>query len=212
MNHRLLLRFALWMWAAPLAAGSVVMLGYLFLRTPLFVGTGLVLLGIGSLCLIAGIVAVLTILATRNRFLESPRRYYKKPALAVLGLLLSNLAVAALFVVIGGALLEPTAQRVVPSPSGHYLAEVVILDEGGQPPYGQAVTLRPAPGLLHNPARTIVFSGYCPEPRATWTGERLLEIDCPGVRDVAARLTRYRDVEIRYAFGKRTTGSRRAAR
>jgi hypothetical protein len=209
MNHRQLLRFAVLMWAAPLVVASVVMLGYVFLRAQLFVAVGLVLLGVGGLCLIAGIVAVLLILATRNRFLESPRRYYKKPALAVLGLLLLNLPVALLYVVTGGLLLEPAAQLAVPSPSGHYLAEIVTLGEGDRPPYGQAVTLRPAPGLLRTPARTIVFSSYCLDPQPVWTGETRLEIRCADAHGMVARLPRYREVEIRYALGKRATPARR---
>jgi len=68
MNHRRLYRVALFMWAAPLVAASVIMLGFLFLRSSFFVVSGMLLLGVGGLCLSAGLIAVMAILASRNSF------------------------------------------------------------------------------------------------------------------------------------------------
>jgi len=68
MNHRRLLRIALFMWAAPLVAASVVMLGFLFLRSSFFVVSGMVLLVVGGLCLSIGLIAVIAILAHATSF------------------------------------------------------------------------------------------------------------------------------------------------
>ena len=201
MNHRRLLRIALFMWAAPLAAASVMMLGFLFLRSSFFVVSGLALLVVGGLCLSAGLIAVIAILVTRNRFEESPRRFYKKLALRVLGLLLMNLPIAASYVVVGGLLLEKAASEAVASPSGQYLAEVINLDADEKPPYGQAVALRPKPGLFRTYARTIVFSSYCLNPEPLWKAEGQLVIACRDARGIETRLTNYRDVKITYALG-----------
>ncbi len=202
MNHPRLLRIATFMWAVPLVAGTVVMLGFLFLRAPFFVASGVILLGVGGLCLSIGLIAVIAILATRNRFLESTRRYYKKPALRMLGLLLLNLPIAATFAVAGSLLLEQAASVAVASPSGRYLAEVINLAENDKPPYGQAVTLRPQPGLFRTYTRTIVFSSYCLNPVPLWKAEGQLVIACRDARSVGARQTNYRDVKITYALGE----------
>jgi len=202
MNHRRLYRIALFMWATPLVAASVVMLGFLFLRSSFFVVSGMVLLVVGGLCLSAGLIAVMAILATRNQFQESPRRYYKKPALRVLGLLLMNLPIAAISVVISSLLLEKAETHATVSPSGRYLAEVIGLDANEKPPYGQAVTLRPRPGLFQTYARTVVFSSYCLNPVPLWKAEGQLVITCRDARGIETRLTNYRDVKITYALGE----------
>lgn len=213
MNHRRLFRFALFMWAAPLVAASVVMLGFLFLRSSFFVVSGMVLLGVGGLCLSAGLIAVMAILATRNKFQESPRRYYKKPALRVLGLLLLNLPVAATYVVVGGMLLEKTETEALASPSGRYLAETIDLDANETPPYGQAVTLRPKPGLFQTYSRTVVFSSTCPNPRPTWRDDAWLVIACSDARGVVMRQTSYRGIKITYLLGNPSAHDpRRASR
>jgi hypothetical protein len=201
MNHRRLFRIALFMWAMPLIAASVIMLGFLFLRSSFFVVSGMLLLAVGGLCLSAGLIAVMAILATRNRFQESPRRYYKKPALRVLGLLLLNLPIATVYVVVVGLLLEKAETDAVVSPSGRYLAEVINLDADEKPPYGQAVTLRPKPGLFQTYSRTIVFSSYCLNPVPLWKAEGQLVIACADARGVEMRQTNYRDVKISYALG-----------
>lgn len=201
MNHRRLFRFALFMWAAPLVAASVIMLGFLFLRSSFFVVSGMVLLAVGGLCLSAGLIAVIAILATRNKFQESPRRYYKKPALRVLGLLLLNLPIATAYAVVGSLLLEKAETQAVASPSGRYLAEIINLDADEIPPYGQAVTLRPKPGLFQTYSRTIVFSSYCLDPVPLWKAEGQLVITCRDARGIEMRQTNYRDVKIAYALG-----------
>jgi hypothetical protein len=202
MNHRRLLHVALLMWAAPLVAASIIMLGFLFLRSSFFIMSGMVLLAVGGLCLSAGLIAVIAILATRNTFQELPRRYYKKPALRMLGLLLMNLAVAATFVVVGSMLLEKAETQAVPSPSGRYLAEIISLDADEKPPYGQAVTLRPKPGLFQTYSRTIVFSSYCLNPVPVWKAEGQLVITCRDARGIEMRQTNFRDVKITYALGE----------
>lgn len=213
MNHRRLLRFALWMWAAPLVAGTLVFGGFLFLRSPLFAVVGLALLVIGGLCLTAGIAAVIAIVVTRNRFLESPRRYYKKPALAVLGLLLLNLPVAGAYTWAGATLLlEPPALAAAPAPSGRYLAEVVLLDERASPPYGVGVTLRPQPGLFWPSRRSVLFSGYCVDgPALAWLDGERLQVDCAGARAVGRKVTRYREVTLSYRLRPVATPAKRAA-
>jgi len=162
---------------------------------------GLALLAVGGLCLSAGLIAVIAILVTRNKFQELPRRFYKKPALRVLGLLLLNLPIAATYVVVGSMLLEKAASESVASPAGHYLAEIINLDATETPPYGQAVTLRPKPGLFQTYARTIVFSSYCLNPVPVWKAEGQLVITCRDARGIETRLTNYRDVKITYALG-----------
>ncbi|HWR87510.1 MAG TPA: hypothetical protein VN277_03715 [Acidiferrobacterales bacterium] len=198
MHHRRLYYIALFMWAAPLVVASVIMLGFLFLRSSFFVVGGMVLLAVGGLCLSAGLIAVIAILATRNKFQESPRRYYKKPALRVLGLLLLNLPIATTYVVVGGMLLERAETEAVASPSGHYLAEIINLDANEAPPYGQAVTLRPKPGLFQTYSRTIVFSSYCLNPRPMWRNDAWLVIACSDARGVVTRQTSYRGIKITY--------------
>lgn len=217
MNHRRLLRFALWMWAVPLVAGSLAFGGFLFMRSPMFAAAGLGLLVLGGLCLSAGIVAVIAIVITRNSFLESPRRYYKKPAMAALGLLLLNLPVAGLYTWTGAALLlEAPALAAAPGPSGRYLAEVVLLDEQAVPPYGVGVTLRPQPGLFWPSQRSVLFSGYCIDgPTITWLDAKRLQVECTGAREVGRKVTRYRDVSLAYKLRpvaitpKRTDGAAR---
>lgn len=199
MNHRGLLRFAVAMWAAPLAAATFVLLGFIFLRSPAFVTAGLVLLIVGGLCLTLGIIAVIGILATRNSFRETPRRYYKNKSLAVLGLLLGNLPVATAYTVLGVTLLEPAALDTALSPSGRYQAEVVHLEETDLPPYGQAVTLRPTPRAFWVTARTVVFSAYCVDnPRLHWENDQTLQVTCQDARSVGRHVERYRDIALRY--------------
>jgi hypothetical protein len=199
MNHRLLLRFALLMWGVPLLAATVALYGFALLRGPAFVASGAVLVFAGGLCLTAGIIAVLAILTTRNSFRETPRRYYKKRALAVLGLLLANLPIAAGYAWIAGRLLERSPVQALPSPSGGYLAEVILLEAEDRPAYGLGVTLRPRPGAFVNSARTVVFSGYCLKgPTVTWQGDHQLHIACDGATAVARRLERYRGIELSY--------------
>jgi hypothetical protein len=201
MNHPRLLRIATFMWAAPLIAGTATMLGFLFLRASFFVASGMLLLAVGGLCLSIGLVAVIGILATRNSFLESTRRYYKKPALGMLGLLLLNLPIAATYVFVGGMLLEKAGSEAAASPAGDYLAEVINLDEDGKPPYGQAVTLRPTPGLFRTYARTIIFSSYCLNPKPIWKSDDWLMIACDDARGIVMRQTNYRGIKITYALG-----------
>lgn len=202
MHHRRLIRFALLMWALPLITGSLAFTGFLFLRSPLFFVSGVVALVAGGLCLTAGVVAVLLVLATPNRYIETPRYPSRKKALTVLGLLLLNLPIALFYTWTSAAmLLEPAAVETAVSPSGRYLAEVINLDEHEQPPYGQAITLRPKPGLLWTYSRTVVFSSYCVQPQPVWTNDTQLLIRCGDARGIVTRLTRYREVDIRYAFG-----------
>lgn len=199
MNHRGLLHFAIAMWAVPLVAATFVLLGFIFLRSPAFVTAGLMLLIVGGVCLTLGVLAVISVLATRNTFRETPRRYYKKKSLAVLGLLLANLPVAVAYTVLGGALLEPAALDATLSPSGQYQAEVVRLEETGQPPYGLAVTLRPTPGMFRVTARTVVFSAHCVDhPLLRWENDQALHVTCHAARDVGRRIVRYRDIALHY--------------
>jgi hypothetical protein len=200
MNHPRLLRIASFMWAAPLVAATATMLGFLFLRSSFFVVSGMVLLAVGGLCLSVGIVAVIAILATRNSYLESPRRFYKKPALRMLGLLLLNLPIAAGYAMLGGLLLEKAGSEAVLSPSGRYLAEVINLDADDKPPYGQAVTLRPTPGPFRTYDRTIVFSSYCLNPKPMWRNDDWLMIACGDARGIVARQTSYRGIKITYVL------------
>lgn len=188
------------MWAAPLVAASVMMLGFLFLRSSFFVVSGMVLLAVGGLCLSAGLIAVIAILATRNRFQELPRRYYKKPALRVLGLLLLNLPIATAYVAVASNLLEKAETEAVASPSGLYLAEVINLGDSDKPPYGQAVTLRPKPGPFRTYSRTIIFSSYCLEPKPIWRNDDWLTIACGDARGVVMRQTSYRGIKITYVL------------
>jgi hypothetical protein len=205
MNHRLLLRLALALWAAPLIAALFVLLAFAFLRTPWLAAAGLMVLVAGGVCLLAGAIVVLMILMTHHNVAESPRRYYKKKALGVLGLLLLNLPVAAGSVWLGWQLQEPVAQEVIASPDGEFLAEIVLQGENAQPPYGEAVTLRPRPQLFWNTARTVVFSAHCVDaPRAAWTGPRALTITCTGAEQIGRKLPVYREVAIRYQLPQAT--------
>jgi hypothetical protein len=201
MNHPRLLRIATWMWATPLVAAAATMLGFLFLRSSFFVVSGMVLLAVGGLCLSIGIVAVIAILATRNSYLESPRRFYKKPALRMLGLLVLNLPIAGTFAFVGSLLLEKSASVAVISPDGRYIAEVINLDADEKPPYGQAVTLRPKPGPFRTYARTIIFSSNCLDLVPLWKAEGQLVITCRDARGIEMRQTNYRGVKITYALG-----------
>jgi hypothetical protein len=200
MNHRRLLRIATVMWAAPLVAATATMLGFLFLRSSFFVVSGLLLLAVGGLCLSIGVVVVIAILATRNSFLESPRRFYKKPALRMLGLLLLNLPIAAGYTFVGSLLLEKAGSQAVLSPSGRYLAEVINLEADDKPPYGQAVTLRPTPGLFQTYARTIIFSSTCLNPKPMWRNDDWLMIACDDARGIEMRQTSYRGIKITYVL------------
>lgn len=213
MNHRQLLRFARIMWAGPLAAAVFVLSGFLFLGAKVFVIAGLGLLVAGGLCLTAGIIAVIMILTTRNSVPETPRRYYKKPAFAVLGLLLLNLPVALAFTLIGGSRLEPGAVESARSPRGDQIAEVLYLDEQDEPAYGLAVTLRAPPGLWSDSPRTVVFSAYClGTPGLDWQADRKLVITCVGPQQVTRQLTHFRDITIGYRLPVTEPRSRRRAR
>jgi len=199
MNHRLLLRFALLMWGAPLLAATVALYGFVFLGGQAFVASGAMLVIAGGLCLTAGIIAVLAILTTRNTYRETPRRYYRKRALAVLGLLLSNMPVAAGYAWVAARLLERSPIQALPSPSGDYLAEVILLEAHDQPAYGLGVSLRPTPGAFFHAPRTVVFSGYCLKgPGLRWQDDRHLHIACDGATAVVRRLDRYREIEFAY--------------
>lgn len=199
MNHRLLLRFAVIMWAAPLLAASFILLSFALLRSSVFLVSGVAMLAVGGLCLIAGLIAVIAILGTRNIYEEIPHRSYRKPAFAMLGLLLLNLPVALAYTWLGATLVEPVAIEAAPSPSGRYLAEVIHLDEQDQPPYGLAVTLRPAPGAFRTTARSVVFSAYCLKgPTIKWETPERLVIACGGETRTGRRLERYRAIHIRY--------------
>lgn len=199
MNHRRLLWIALSLWAVPLIVATFVLLAFTFLRTSFLTAIGLGVLVAGGLCLLAGIIVVLVILSTRHNVTESPRRYYKKKALGVLGLLLSNLPVAAAYVWLGWQMQEPVAQEVIASPDGEFLAEIILQGEDAQPPYGEAVTLRPRAQPLLNPARTVVFSAHCVDtPRAEWSGPRALAISCTGAEKIGRKLPVYREVTISY--------------
>ena len=199
MNHRRLLWIALTLWAVPLVVATFILLAFVFLRTPWLAAAGLVALAAGGMCLVAGTIVVLMILMTHHNVVESPRRYYKKKALGVLGLLLLNLPVAAGYVWLGWQLQEPVALEVSASPDGEFLAEVVLLGESDQPPYGEAVTLRPRPQLFWTSDRTVVFSAHCVDtPRAEWTGPRALTVVCTGAEKIGRKLPVYREVSIRY--------------
>ncbi len=199
MNHRLLLRFAVFMWVAPLLVATFILLSYVLLRSPVLLWAGLIMLVVGGLCLTAGLIAVIAILGTRNLYEEIPHRSYRGKAFATLGLLLLNLPVAIAYTWIGLALVESAAIDAAASPSGRYLAEVILLDEQDRPPYGQAVTLRPKPGLFRITARSVVFSAYCLKgPTVRWETPERLVIACGGETRTDRRLDRYRDVRIRY--------------
>lgn len=199
MNHRRLLRFALVMWGAPLLAATLALYGFVFLRGPVFVASGAILMIAGGFCLTAGVIAVIAILATRNNFRETPRRTYRQRALGVLGLLVLNVPIAAGYAWMARALLERTPVQAVASPSGQHLAEVILLEAHDQPAYGLGVTLRPAPGYFFEAPRTLVFSAYCLKgPALTWLDDRQLRIACEGATAVARRLDRYREISLSY--------------
>lgn len=199
MNHRRLLRFALLMWALPIAVAALLLSGFVFLRGAAFAADDPSWRIAGALCLAAGIGAVVAIFVTENSAPENPRRDYSARALAVLVLLLFNIFLAAGYARLTHSLREANPIQVAYSPSGHVLAEVLMLDADGQPAYGLGVTLRPTPGRFINPSRTPVFGAYCLKgPTIAWQDEHRLLIHCEGARHVARRLDRYRDIELHY--------------
>lgn len=199
MNHRRLLRFALLMWAVPLAVTVLLLSGFVFLRGAAFTASDISWRIAGALCVTAGIVAIVAIFITDNTARQNAGRNYNTPALAVLILLLINLLVAAGYAWFTRTLREADPIQAASSPSGRTLAEVLMLDAHDQPAYGLGVTVRPTPGRFINGARTTVFSAYCLKgPTVAWQGEHQLLIDCEGAQQIARQLDRYRDIDLRY--------------
>lgn len=199
MNHRRLLRFALLMWAVPPAVAAVLLSGFVFLHGAAFAADDTSWRIAGALCVAAGIGAIIAIFVTENTARETPRRNYHARALLVLVLLLGNILLAAGYASLIRTLREANPIQRAYSPSGHTLAEVLMLDARDQPPYGLGVTLRPTPGRFINISRTTVFSAYCLKgPTIVWQDENRLLIHCEGAQRVARQLDRYRDIELRY--------------
>ncbi len=199
MNHRRLLRFALLMWAVPLAVTIVLLSGFVFLRGAAFTASDVSWRIAGALCVAAGIGAILAIFMTDNTARATPRRNYTTQAMAVLILLLLNLLVAAGYARFTRMLREADPIQAAYSPSGRTLAEVLMLGTHDQPPYGLGVSLRPTPGRFINLSRTTVFSAYCLKgPTILWQDETRLLIHCEGAQRIARQLDRYRDIELRY--------------
>lgn len=199
MNHPRLLRFALLMWALPLAVAALLLSGFVFLRGAAFAADDPSWRIAGALCVAAGIGAIVTIFVTENSAPEKPHRDYNARALAVLVLLLCNLLLAAGYAWFTRTLREANPIQVAYSPSGHTLAEVLMLDAHDQPAYGLGVTVRPTPGRFINLSRTMVFGAYCLKgPTIAWQDEHRLLIHCEGAQHISRQLDRYRDIELHY--------------
>lgn len=199
MNHHRLLRFALLTWAVPLAITILLFSGYVFLRGAAFTASDISWRIAGAVCVTAGIGAVVAIFTTENTAHKNTGRNYNTPAMVVLILLLINLLVAAGYAWFTRTLREAEPIQAAYSPSGRTLAEVLMLDAHDQPAYGLGVTVRPTPGRFINGARTTVFSAYCLKgPTVAWQDEHQLLIDCDGAQQIARRLDRYREIELRY--------------
>lgn len=198
-RQRRLLRFARRMWSIPLRLATLILLVFLLTDSMALAGLGVIVLVVGGLCAVIGIIAVLVV-ATQRRQSEVPSDDpYQRSAFRILGLLLSNFAVAGLYAYIGIAQIGTTISHQAGSPAGRYMAEVSYLSEGDTPPYGQAVLLRPADNPFKFLTRTRVFSGYCESvPILKWLDDQKLEVHCTNPTQVAVRTSSYRDVTISY--------------
>lgn len=194
-----LLRFARHLWSIPLRVATVILLLFLLTDSMLLAGLGVVVLEVGGLCAIIGMIATLIVATQRRRCAITGDDPSQKTALRLLGLLLSNFAVAGVYAYIGIAQIGTSISVRASSPSGTYVAEVAHLDEDAMPPYGQAVSLRPADVPFKFLARTDVFRGYCESvPELKWNGNQSLEIHCIHPEQVAIQKFKYRELVISY--------------
>ena len=208
IRRQRLLKFAFVMWWLPLSLATVVLLAFLLTESLLFTGLGLVLIVLGGLCALSGIIAILVILTDRKpakpappaqEGQDTPVDNSEHRALITLGLLLSNFAVAALYSSLGLAQLDPTIMNKAVSPSGEMIAELSLLGEGGKPPYGQSVSLRPTGNPFKAWARKIVFSAHCTDAlQFQWNSETELAIRCRRPAEVHVWENRYRKIVVVY--------------
>ncbi len=194
-----LLRFARRMWSIPLRLATLILLVFLLTDSLVLAGLGVIVLEVGALCAIAGIIATLVVATQRRQSNVAGDDPHQKAAFQTLGLLLSNFAVAGLYTYIGIAQIGTAISGQASSPSGAYIAEVLHLNEGDTPPYGQAVVLRPAGNPFKFLVRTSVFRGYCDRvPDLKWNDNQALEVQCINPSQVAIQESEYRDVVVSY--------------
>lgn len=194
-----LLRYARYLWSIPLRVATVILLLFLLTDSMLLAGLGVVVLEVGALCALIGMIATLIVVTQRRQAAISGDDPSQKTAFRLLGLLLSNFAVAGVYAYIGIAQIGTSISVRANSPSGAYVAEVSHLDEDAMPPYGQTVSLRPTDVPLKFLARTDVFRGYCESvPELKWKGDQSLEIRCIHPEQVAIQKFKYREVVISY--------------
>ncbi len=191
------LRFARLMWSIPLRLATLILLVFLLTDSLILAGLGVIALEVGGLCAIAGMIATLVVVTQRRRSNIAGEDPCQKTAFRTLALLLSNFAVAGLYAYIGIAQIGTSISVQASSPSGAYIAEVSHLDANDIPPYGQAVSLRPAANPFKFLMRTRVFRGYCDSvPELKWSGNQSLEIRCINPGQVAIQKFRYQDVVV----------------
>lgn len=198
-SQQRLLRFARLMWSIPLRLATLILLVFLLTDSLILAGLGVIALEVGGLCAIAGMIATLVVVTQRRRSNIAGEDPCQKTAFRTLALLLSNFAVAGLYAYIGIAQIGTSISVQASSPSGAYIAEVSHLDANDIPPYGQAVSLRPAANPFKFLMRTRVFRGYCDSvPELKWNGNQSLEIRCIHPEQVAIQKFKYRDVVVSY--------------
>jgi hypothetical protein len=194
------------MWWLPLSLATVVLLAFLFTESLLFTSLGMVLIVLGGLCALVGIIATLTVLTCMEpeeqtppapESPEAPADTGERRAFIILGLLLSNFGVAALYSSLGLAQLDPTVMSRALSPSGETIAELALLGEQDSPPYGQSVSLRPAGNPFRSWVKKTVYAGNCSEAlQLRWNSETELAIRCLRPADVHVWETRYRKTAV----------------
>ena len=194
-----LLRVARYTWSIPLRLATLILLVFLLTDSMLLAGFGLIVLELGGLFAVAGIILCLMVATQRRQSKVSSDDPCQKTAFQTLGLLLSNFAVAGLYAYIGIAQIGTSISAQASSPSDTYMAEVSILGEDGTPPYGQAVSLRPAANPFKFLTRAHVFNAHCDSLSALkWIDDQTLEIHCINPQQVTLQETRYQDVVVRY--------------
>jgi hypothetical protein len=194
---RRLLAFAYLTWWVPLYFATLILLAFLITDSLTFAGLGLLLVVIGGIAALAGIIATLVVLTGNKTPASQEIDPLQHKAYIALGLLLSNFAVAGVYAIVGLVQIDTSIATRAPSPTGEYIAELALLDESDTPPYGQAVSLRPAGNPFKFAVRRTVYRGYCSSvPVLTWIDTHHLVIHCVNPEQVSVRATAYRDISI----------------
>jgi len=93
--------------------------------------------------------------------------------------------------------IDHVVSRSVISPDGKYIAHFMLLGDGEEPPYGQALTISPAWNPLGHLTGQYLFKGHCQTETLVWESARQLLLTCKPVGTVVRLVSQYADIEFR---------------